>query len=231
MRTSKVANDTQRYNRVQARRSLRKDEKEVETELTQRQTRSFAQRLKGFGAPNRNAATVGVEAGGEKQSVSRRKRGHGDGDEMKKEVKEEDGSDLSSLLSSSENPGLGREDGVRKRYPVRRGKTKTITKSNRESSYGCDESPQAKKRKKTIKTEEEEESDDDLHPTGQVKIHSARARPLPPPRWREVYETMREMRSKIVAPVDTMGCEQLADKEASPRVYIQSARSFLPNKY
>ncbi len=41
-----------------------------------------------------------------------------------------------------------------------------------------------------------------------------------PPRWREMYDTMKAMREKIVAPVDTMGCERLADVEVSPRVCL-----------
>ncbi|KAI0927840.1 hypothetical protein AcW1_005257 [Taiwanofungus camphoratus] len=36
----------------------------------------------------------------------------------------------------------------------------------------------------------------------------------PPPRWREVYDKIKEMRSRTVAPVDTMGCgrAQLGEK-------------------
>lgn len=45
---------------------------------------------------------------------------------------------------------------------------------------------------------------------GQVEIHA-------PPNWQEVYDTVREMRKTIVAPVDTMGCETLAQEEISPR--------------
>ncbi|KAF2102404.1 DNA glycosylase [Rhizodiscina lignyota] len=45
---------------------------------------------------------------------------------------------------------------------------------------------------------------------GDVKIE-------PPPGWEEVYKLTQEMRSKIVAPVDEMGCEALALKTASPR--------------
>ncbi|KAI9835086.1 MAG: hypothetical protein M1819_002638 [Sarea resinae] len=46
---------------------------------------------------------------------------------------------------------------------------------------------------------------------GLVAIHA------PPPHWEEVYDTVKAMRARIVAPVDTMGCERLADETASPR--------------
>ncbi|KAF2269800.1 DNA glycosylase [Lojkania enalia] len=45
---------------------------------------------------------------------------------------------------------------------------------------------------------------------GNVKIE-------PPPNWDEVYALTRQMRNENVAPVDTMGCESLADRNASPR--------------
>ncbi|KAI0695109.1 DNA glycosylase [Cerioporus squamosus] len=38
-----------------------------------------------------------------------------------------------------------------------------------------------------------------------------------PPRWRETYDTIKRMRSRIVAPVDTMGCDRAQLKEADPR--------------
>ncbi|KAI9697829.1 MAG: DNA N-glycosylase and apurinic/apyrimidinic (AP) lyase [Candelina mexicana] len=43
-----------------------------------------------------------------------------------------------------------------------------------------------------------------------VEIHA-------PPQWREAYDAVKEMRAKTMAPVDTMGCETLADEHASPR--------------
>jgi len=53
---------------------------------------------------------------------------------------------------------------------------------------------------------------------GQVEIH-------PPPRWEEVYDAVKEMRRKILAPVDTMGCETLAEDHASPRVCSRTTSS------
>ncbi|KAF2740240.1 DNA repair protein-like protein Ntg1 [Polyplosphaeria fusca] len=45
---------------------------------------------------------------------------------------------------------------------------------------------------------------------GKVKIE-------PPSNWEEVYTLTREMRNENVAPVDTMGCESLADGIDTPR--------------
>ncbi|KAJ9662827.1 alpha,alpha-trehalase nth1 [Coniosporium apollinis] len=45
---------------------------------------------------------------------------------------------------------------------------------------------------------------------GKVKVE-------PPPNWEEVYNLTKEMRSKVIAPVDTMGCESLAEGHRSPR--------------
>ncbi|KAK7541229.1 DNA repair protein-like protein Ntg1 [Phyllosticta citribraziliensis] len=39
----------------------------------------------------------------------------------------------------------------------------------------------------------------------------------PPPNWDQVYSTTMAMRRRIPAPVDTMGCETLADEASSPR--------------
>ncbi|KAL7271495.1 alpha,alpha-trehalase nth1 [Rhizina undulata] len=40
----------------------------------------------------------------------------------------------------------------------------------------------------------------------------------PPEHWEEMYDCVKEMRSRISAPVDTMGCERLAEDDASPKV-------------
>jgi len=39
----------------------------------------------------------------------------------------------------------------------------------------------------------------------------------PPANWEEMYALTREMRNENVAPVDTMGCESLAERERTPR--------------
>ena len=39
-----------------------------------------------------------------------------------------------------------------------------------------------------------------------------------PPKWRETYSIIKDMRSRIVAPVDSMGCEQAQHLENDPKV-------------
>ena len=39
----------------------------------------------------------------------------------------------------------------------------------------------------------------------------------PPARWEEMYRLTEQMRARILAPVDTMGCESLAEEKRSPR--------------
>ncbi|KAI9804530.1 MAG: hypothetical protein M1825_001429 [Sarcosagium campestre] len=45
---------------------------------------------------------------------------------------------------------------------------------------------------------------------GEVTIH-------PPRNWHDVYDTVKAMRSEIIAPVDTMGCERLAQRHLTPK--------------
>lgn len=42
----------------------------------------------------------------------------------------------------------------------------------------------------------------------------------PPPNWQETYNAIREMRSRFVAPVDTMGCQMAQLEEKDPRVRL-----------
>lgn len=51
-----------------------------------------------------------------------------------------------------------------------------------------------------------------------VKGGNAPPKTEPPPYWEEMYDAVREMRSRIPAPVDTMGCERLADGASTPKV-------------
>lgn len=46
--------------------------------------------------------------------------------------------------------------------------------------------------------------------------------PHPPPTsWRETYDTIKDMRARFVAPVDTMGCDRAQYKETEPKVMIE----------
>ncbi|KAL9005600.1 MAG: hypothetical protein Q9188_001648 [Gyalolechia gomerana] len=49
-----------------------------------------------------------------------------------------------------------------------------------------------------------------VNDSGEVTIH-------PPANWQEIYSAVQEMRKKVLAPVDTMGCESLAEDTRTPR--------------
>ena len=54
-------------------------------------------------------------------------------------------------------------------------------------------------------------------------IPQSLANPHPPPSaWRETYDTIKDMRSRFVAPVDTMGCDMAQHKETDPKVIKDS---------
>lgn len=54
-------------------------------------------------------------------------------------------------------------------------------------------------------------------PAKKVKASDGSVKVEPPLDWEEIYTLTREMRNENVAPVDTMGCESLADRTRTPR--------------
>lgn len=61
-------------------------------------------------------------------------------------------------------------------------------------------------------------------------IKQALDKPHPAPEgWRETYDSIKEMRSRFPAPVDTMGCDTAKWKEMDPRVSLSDTarRGFL----
>ena len=50
-----------------------------------------------------------------------------------------------------------------------------------------------------------------VNDAGEVEIEA-------PANWSEIYDAVREMRKERLAPVDTMGCETLAEEHLTPRV-------------
>ncbi|KAF2422730.1 DNA glycosylase [Tothia fuscella] len=54
-------------------------------------------------------------------------------------------------------------------------------------------------------------------PAKRVKTESGDVKIEAPPNWEEMYNLTKEMRKTITAPVDTMGCERLADIKDTPR--------------
>jgi endonuclease-3 len=54
-------------------------------------------------------------------------------------------------------------------------------------------------------------------PAKKIKASNGTVKIEPPANWEEIYALTREMRNENVAPVDTMGCESLADRSRTPR--------------
>jgi endonuclease-3 len=54
-------------------------------------------------------------------------------------------------------------------------------------------------------------------PAKKVKGSDGSVKMEPPTNWEDIYALTREMRNANIAPVDTMGCESLADKNRTPR--------------
>lgn len=54
-------------------------------------------------------------------------------------------------------------------------------------------------------------------PAKKVAAENGEVKVEPPPNWEEVYNLTKQMRSRVLAPVDTMGCESLAEDFRSPR--------------
>jgi endonuclease-3 len=82
--------------------------------------------------------------------------------------------------------------------------------------------------RKAPKLEEQEDDNDDPQ-VGKPKIKKGKRQPAkrisgpngnikvePPANWEQMYSITAEMRKRVLAPVDTMGCESLAEESRSP---------------
>lgn len=198
MHVSRIARDTSRLT----------DQVPPTSRSTRLQTRSFAKSLSAYVA---NGASV-IES-----------------QEEEKKIKEEEGSDdgtsdLSSAgsLSSVDIENLPRSLTTAKKRkrgaesaPITALSIATISsratdrKTTVQSSVRGESTTRKARRQPAKKLVKED---------GEVEIH-------PPPHWEEIYDAVTEMRKKILAPVDTMGCETLAEDHASPRVRSRSTPS------
>ena len=180
---------TSRIARETARLSQRLNQGDA---ISTRQTSSFAASLNAFAANETSA----------KESTF--------------DVKQEDLSDSSSALSSVQSvASIDIEDAVSNiRLPPKRKRgpeslstiaattslAPSIRTSPRKASAGSNvrkARPQPAKRV--------------VNDQGEVEFHA-------PVDWLEVYEAVKEMRKTVLAPVDTMGCETLAEDHLTPRV-------------
>ncbi|KAL8825052.1 MAG: hypothetical protein Q9191_004651 [Dirinaria sp. TL-2023a] len=164
--------------------------------VPRRQTRSFAASLQAFSA---NGITVREAA--------------------KTEVKEEDLShDESSLSSLSSAPSLDIEDSVptnlsrsRKRKHGLDTPTTTVASISATTSVrSTPRKPVANGKDGKIKKAKRQPAKQSINDAGEVEIH-------PPANWAEIYDSVKEMRKTAIAPVDTMGCETLAEEHLTAR--------------
>ena len=168
-----------------------------------RQTRSFAASLQTFAY---NGSESSREAG-------------------KEGVKSEDlGDDLSSLSSAGSVCDLDIEDVPFERALSRKRKRGIDTPSTAVTTISTPTSTRTSPRKQGVNLK-----DGTIGKSGNARktkrqpakriVNAAGDEEVQPPgNWNEIYEAVREMRKEKLAPVDTMGCETLAEEHLTPRV-------------
>jgi hypothetical protein len=137
---------------------------------------------------------------------------------LRKRVKLETGTDLADLEDLAKSPHRSLREARR---------TMVHEKIDEdEVEYENSTSLKRKKRSTTASPSKSKHSDANTSPSKA----KAKAKPVPqeletphpkPPNWREAYDTIKAMRSRFVAPVDTMGCAQAQTGETDPRVGSQ----------
>lgn len=97
--------------------------------------------------------------------------------------------------------------------------------------------PSSRKRKATVKSEpKQKKTASKSSPTKRAAKSESpkKAKSIPqvlstphpePPKWRETYNTIKEMRARFIAPVDTMGCQRAQIEEKEPRVRLLRLRA------
>lgn len=128
-------------------------------------------------------------------------------------IKRETGSDENARASSelSSVPADSASEGEARRVPMKRKRgqdTPIVVKQEVEETTiaGIASPKKSEKVKKARRA-----------PAKKIKGNDGSVKMEPPPNWEEIYTLTREMRNENVAPVDTMGCESLAEKNRSPR--------------
>ena len=136
-------------------------------------------------------------------------------------VKQEVSSDNSSSLSSvSSAVSFDLEDIPFKSSPSRKRKRGLDTPATTVTTVSTTTTTQSSPRKaglkfengdtKRVKKARRQPAKSTVNAEGQVEIH-------PPANWDEIYNAVKEMRKLHLAPVDTMGCETLAEEHVTPR--------------
>ena len=173
--------------------------------VPRRQTRSFASSLQAFSA---NGFSLQ-----ESEPL-----------ELKQENLSDDDSSLSSVAS---RVSFDIEDGGIKTSPLKKRKRGHDTPATTITSLSTITSTRTSPRKiadgtvgKKPKKAKRQPAKQIVNESGEVEIH-------PPANWEEIYDAVKEMRKNVLAPVDTMGCETLAEEHLTPRVIKPFLLSFL----
>lgn len=233
MRTSKLSNIITKYNT-----STKSTPEEIT--LTSRQSRSFARTLKKFAAAEASSSAIDDDDDDNDDLKQSSKRERDDGAAVEKEeeskgddngngIEHDSSSDLSSLsstdlavieetvdddLSSSRSFQNSISDINTPRRSPRGNPIKKVKLGSSAIEKPSPRRARPSSTRKALSTNLTRDEEDDKS-QNEVTIHPNHR---PPRDWLETYNTMKAMRSRIIAPVDTMGCERLADPTASPRV-------------
>lgn len=121
------------------------------------------------------------------------------------------GSELSTPLSSPQSDASSYESAASLGKRKRGGATKTTVKQEtaRRTSRKAPKLEEQNEDKPKIKKGRRQPAKRISGPNGDLKVE-------PPANWEKMYNITAEMRKRVVAPVDTMGCESLADETRSP---------------
>ena len=166
--------------------------------VPRRQTRSFAASIQAFTAEDLRLK--------EAQDAS-----------VKQEVSSDNSSSLSSVSSAV---SFDLEDIPFKSSPSRKRKRGLDTPATSVTTVSIATTTRSSPRKAGLKFEDgdakrvkkvrRQPAKSTVNAEGQVEIH-------PPANWDEIYNAVKEMRKLHLAPVDTMGCETLAEEHVTPR--------------
>lgn len=168
--------------------------------IGRRQTRSFAALLQAFSA---DATTTSQT----RDLTVKQEDGSEDSDSHLSSAATSVVFDIEDFAKSTIPPSLKRKRQVDSPRP-RSTSTPPITQSvPQKKALDIKENGKFKKARRQLAKKTASED-------GKVEIY-------PPANWAQIYDAVKEMRKAVLAPVDTMGCERLAEEHVSPRVSIR----------
>ena len=135
-------------------------------------------------------------------------------------VKEDNPSDSDCSLSSAQSVvNFDIEDAIPNTSTLLKRKrglqTPSTTISITSTTTSTRTSPRKANTRGRVKKAKRQPAIQSINEDGEVQIHA-------PVSWEKVYGSVKEMRKHTLAPVDTMGCESLAEEHLSPRVCSNS---------